>query len=435
MDFFAHSEVPLEATRGIVGLAGKVTLRSAAILPVFLGLLLLSGCASEGYPEHLVYLPRTDPLSDPTKPPEKDAPGFDRPGEFPEVLFVGLSAEERGKLLVYPSKMKEDDRQALDKALTRIFGTPAHPTFGSSEETEPVKKLSQDLQLDEQTLAKGSALYRHQCLHCHGLNGDGRGATAPWVNPHPRDYRLGRFKFTSSSQQEGRRKPRREDLLRTLREGIDSSSMPSFRLLPDNDLDALVSYVIHLSLRGQTEFEVIRAALSAEGLDQGIDAVVNEFFTDVVSQWQDAQAPNNFIQPGPYPNIAGDQDMRESVQRGFDLFVRAKAEGSKKSAGCLGCHTDFGRQSAYKYDAWGTIVRPVDITTGMYRGGRRPIDLYWRIHSGINGVNMPASKDNLDSKDIWDLVNFLQVLPYRTMREKYGINLESNEPTQVAVRP
>jgi len=77
----------------------------------------------------------------------------------------------------------------------------------------------------------------------------------------------------------------------------------------------------------------------------------------------------------------------------------------------------------------------VDITTGMYRGGRRPIDLYWRIHSGINGVNMPASKDNLDSKDIWDLVNFLQVLPYPMMRENYRINLESNESTQVAARP
>src|SRR5260370_42121751 len=136
--------------------------------------------------------------------------------------------------------MKEADRQTLDKALTRICGPPAHARFGASEATEPVKKLSQDLQLDEQTLAKGSALYRHQCLHCHGLNGDGRGATAPWVNPHPRDYRLGRFKFTSSSQQEGRRKPRRNALLRTLREGIDGSSMPSFRLLSDDVLEALV---------------------------------------------------------------------------------------------------------------------------------------------------------------------------------------------------
>jgi mono/diheme cytochrome c family protein len=423
----------MEATRVMVGWTGKVILRSAAVLSIFLLPLVLSGCESKGYPESLIYLPRTDPL--PANPPEKDAPSFDRPGEYPEVLFFGLSAEERGKLLVLPSKMEEAQRETLEKALTRIFGTPAHPRVGSGDALESVKKVSQELKLDEETLAHGSALYRQQCLHCHGLTGDGHGPTAPWVHPHPRDYRQGRFKFTSSSQQEGRRKPRREDLFRTLREGIDSSSMPSFRLLADNDLEALVSYVIHLSLRGQTEFEVIKAALSAEGLDQGVEAAVNAYLEDVVSQWQDAQASNSLIQPGPAPNVANDQEMRESVQRGFDLFVRAKAEGNKKSAGCLGCHTDFGRQSAYKYDVWGTIVRPADVTTGMYRGGRRPIDLYWRIYSGINGVNMPASGANLESKDIWDLVNFLQVLPYRAMREGYGIKLESNEPTQVATRP
>jgi hypothetical protein len=56
-----------------------------------------------------------------------------------------------------------------------------------------------NLKLDPDTLARGSSLYRLQCLHCHGLSGNGRGPTAAWVNPHPRDYRSGVFKFTSSS--------------------------------------------------------------------------------------------------------------------------------------------------------------------------------------------------------------------------------------------
>jgi mono/diheme cytochrome c family protein len=295
------------------------------------------------------------------------------------------------------------------------------------EAAEPVTKLSQALQLDEETLVRGSALYRHQCLHCHGLTGDGRGPTSPWVNPHPRDYRQGRFKFTSSNQPEGPRKPRRVDLLRTIREGIEGSSMPSFRLLPDHDVEALASYVTYLSLRGQTEYQVIRTALSPEGVEQSIDATVSDSLLQAVGEWQAAQSPSAAIQVGPYPNITNDQEMRASVLRGFDLFVRKNPEKDKKSAGCLGCHTDFGRRTPYKYDAWGTIVRPVDLTTGIYRGGRRPIDLYWRIHSGINGVTMPASKDNLGPNEIWDLVNFLQVLPYPKMLEKYGIQLESGE--------
>ena len=39
------------------------------------------------------------------------------------------------------------------------------------------------------TLAEGSKLYRQHCLHCHGLEGNGRGPTGYWVNPPPRDYR------------------------------------------------------------------------------------------------------------------------------------------------------------------------------------------------------------------------------------------------------
>src|SRR5439155_25694041 len=145
----------MEATRVMVGLPGKTTLRSSvAILPLFLGLLLLSGCAGEGYPENLAYARRTDPL--PATPPTKDAPGLDRPGEFPEILFVGLSEKEKeqGKLLDDPSKLKADQREELDEALSQIFGTPAHPRVGSDQASKSVKKLSEDLRLDEETLAK-----------------------------------------------------------------------------------------------------------------------------------------------------------------------------------------------------------------------------------------------------------------------------------------
>jgi hypothetical protein len=87
------------------------------------------------------------------------------------------------------------------------------------------------------------------------------------------------------------------------------------------------------------------------------------------------------------------------------------------------CHVDYGRQVPYFYDVWGTVVRPANLTEAIYRGGRRPIDLYWRIHSGVNGANMPGSSSSLNSSEIWDIVNFLQVLPYPKMREHYGIEI------------
>src|SRR5207253_3229426 len=103
------------------------------------------------------------------------------------------------------------------------------------------------------------------CLHCHGVTGNGRGPTARWVNPHPRDYRQGRFKFQSVDQAEERGtvlKPRREDLLQTLMEGLEGTAMPSFRVLSQKDLNALVSYVIHLSIRGEAEYVAIKTALT-----------------------------------------------------------------------------------------------------------------------------------------------------------------------------
>ena len=60
----------------------------------------------------------------------------------------------------------------------------------------------------------------------------------------------------------------------------------------------------------------------------------------------------------------------------------------------------------------------------MYRGGRRPIDFYWRINAGVNGSNMPAFSGALKSQDIWDLVNFVQILPYAKMRQQYGVEID-----------
>jgi len=82
---------------------------------------------------------------------------------------------------------------------------------------------------------------------------------------------------------------------------------------------------------------------------------------------------------------------------------------------------DFGRRANFKFDSWGTLVRPANLTTGMYRGGRRPIDIYHRIHSGINGSGM-ARFSNLEAKQIWDLVNFVQALPYPAMRKELNID-------------
>jgi mono/diheme cytochrome c family protein len=65
-------------------------------------------------------------------------------------------------------------------------------------------------------------------------------------------------------------------------------------------------------------------------------------------------------------------------------------------------------------------IRPRNLRIGNYRGGNRPIDLFWRVRLGIEGTPMPAATlkqaDDPNSKgltedDIWDIVNYVQSLP------------------------
>ncbi len=379
-----------------------------------------------------------------------------------------------------PRNLTTAERTSIGDTLTRLFGTPANPIVAEKTEKEPMgvaKEVIERLQLDPATLKEGSKLYRRQCLHCHGLEGNGRGPTGYWVNPHPRDYRQGRFKFTSSTQDLGERKARRDDLMHTLVHGIEGSSMPSFGAYPRADLDKLISYVIHLSIRGEVEYQVIgqcmsgsdklvappnaeeveavRKSLQAENkaadeIKKTIDEITalqppTDKEIKAASDFLDAKfaesmeffpmrwiaAQEAVITPDAYPYEDNEEALLVSAARGAALFMQPG------DASCVSCHKNLGREAPYSFDQWGTIVRPRDLVSGYYRGGRRPIDMYYRVWSGINGAGMasydkllrPNDEDKAKKIDkIWDLVNFMQALHYPDLRaklkSKHGVVIE-----------
>ncbi len=393
---------------------------------VLLTAVLLSGCEPvDPYPADLTYPARSDVIV--VEAPKLEDVPADRPGQF-TAIFAGLKTldrlESEGKLnantlppelqdlpnlrlykTIDPELLPAGAREALQKTLEKHFGRPSAPKVDLDD-----KAALEQLKLDDKTLAEGSKLYRRHCLHCHGLTGDGRGPTAPWVNPHPRDYRPGIYKFISVT--EGR--PTREDLSRTLHEGIEGTSMPSFKLLPEEHITAIISYVIHLSLRGQIEMEVLKYIDSNKTDVKAGDVVdyVGQIAPVFLKGWSDARA--NEIPVLEYPKEFNDKKVfEESVRNGHKIFIN---EGGVEGA-CIGCHKDYGRQNQFRYDVWGTMVRPANLTTGIYRGGRRPIDLYYRVHGGIPPSGMPKAPDTVakNPKYIWDLVNFVQALPYPSM--------------------
>jgi len=132
-----------------------------------------------------------------------------------------------------------------------------------------------------------------------------------------------------------------------------------------------------------------------------------------VDKWRESQDEKYKIVPGPYKYANDDAGLKLSIKRGFDIFTD---KGEVRGA-CITCHTDFGRKAVYKFDDWGTMVKPRDLTKLNYRGGHRPVDFYYRIHSGINGSGMLKQGKNLTPDQIWDVINFVRVLPYPKMRE------------------
>ena len=410
----------------------------------------LSGCDSNSYSAAIRYLVRTDPLVTTDKLGPPDNPGGernnpDRPGqlpifsakdllEFPNPYYLNAAARDRDNLIdrgkmIDPTKLSAEDRQMLQDALDKLFGTPAHPKVdGISAEAR------EKLILTEKQLEKGSSYYRINCLHCHGVTGNGRGPTSRWVNPHPRDYRRGLFKFQSTNQlSESNQKPSRADLMRTLQEGIEGTAMPPFNLLSTHDLETMVSYVIHLSIRGEVEFTTISRNFrfdpntAALDLKSGSDPVKDmKRITKVIGEaWLTAQ--NQPIKVSAYPKYT-EKELKKSVERGLALFLadekQLAAENIKVAASCVSCHKDYGRQATFRFDYWGTLVRPADLTRGVYRGGGRPVDIYYRIHSGINGSGMAPFGASLSGEQLWDIVNFVRTLPFKGMRDKFSIHID-----------
>jgi hypothetical protein len=80
--------------------------------------------------------------------------------------------------------------------------------------------------------------------------------------------------------------------------------------------------------------------------------------------------------------------------------------------GCIKCHGVDGRgatEGEIRKDSWGYVTKAADITSGMLHGGVEPLDIYRRIHSGINGTPMPEFSlvAKKDPELIWDLTAYV----------------------------
>jgi mono/diheme cytochrome c family protein len=382
-------------------------------------------------------------------------------------------------LQMVSNDISPDHQKAIADILGAMFGTPDEP-FVLSETGLDLRKLKMaagPVWSDQQGGKHG--LYRRHCVHCHGISGDGRGPTAMLLNPYPRDYRDGVFKFKSTYNPD---RPTVDDLHKTLHNGIPGTAMPSFALLPPDEVGALVEYVKYLSIRGQMETALIGYVFDELDPDQPLDpsqdeeqrAAIMDMLGEIVTGWHDAS--DEVVIPAESDLPSRDRtpaEVADSVAKGRELFYGTKAN-------CVQCHgpTGLGDGQQTDYDIWSkarvhfadsttsliTTIQdlkkslsglsgkeledakselsndqqelavrqeleatllpprhaiPRNLRLGMYRGGGRPVDLFWRINQGIPGTPMPASgpaspgaQGTLTEEEIWHIVDYVRSLPF-----------------------
>lgn len=282
-------------------------------------------------------------------------------------------------------------------AASAMGGCGSEPPDPSMDRSRPsqfgFQKSTQASLVDE-----GRAAFEMYCVGCHGIQGDGRGEAAGFLDPRPRDFQAAEFKFNSRGIGE---LPTDDDLKRTIRNGLKGSAMPAFRLLQDRTLESLIAYVKTFSPRWEDEMS-------------------GQPITYVDDPWR------------------MDEDKSEAIHRGEIVY--------HGYAGCWSCHPAYvptekideylvvmndEPRGAYREDIdtsigktneEGNLLYPPDFKRDFVRSGMSLQDLYRSIGAGIQGSAMPKwlmsieyqpdeDKPPLTTKaDIWAMAYYIQDL-------------------------
>lgn len=231
----------------------------------------------------------------------------------------------------------------------------------------------------QELLSLGRVAYENRCSGCHGLLGDGKGPASRMLNPKPRDFTKGIYKFKSTALGE---MPTDEDLVRVIHNGIPGTSMPSFRLVSDQEKRAIAQYV--------------KSFAANEFKRQSYDKVI--------------------------PELALPKDVFNNKEKFLAYARRGRVWFDINGLGCANCHgvtgVGDGPGASALRDPWGDAIKPANLTKKTIKRGRAIQDIAKSIALGIEGP-MPSHLDvfgaELESKFpelksktyIWELAAYV----------------------------
>lgn len=208
----------------------------------------------------------------------------------------------------------------------------------------------------------GKALYERYCIFCHGPQGDGRGESAAYLDPKPRDFTKAVFKCRSTPSGS---LPLDSDLYDTISRGVHASGMPSWKPLLRQERADLVAYVKTFSSLFQEE------------------------------------KPGTPVTIPPEPPSSS-----ESIKRGAELF---------QSMNCWSCHGKDGRgygpSASALTDSKGYPITPFDFTSGrQFKCGGSDQEMFRDLMTGLDGTPMPSFAEAMNADQKWDVVHYIRSL-------------------------
>ncbi len=244
----------------------------------------------------------------------------------------------------------------------------------------PPDAVKQDL------LEKGKKVYFKRCVWCHGVEGAGDGPSADRLFTRPRNFVQGTFKIRTTDSGE---LPTEEDLIETVKNGLQGSAMPAWgEFLADDEIVAVVNFV--KTLVQDRDFN---------------DTEDEEIFVQEFGS-------NPWGTKGPYHLGIPQSD----IDVGKEIFTKNK---------CFECHGGEGRGDGNPTmkDDWGFPIIAADWQQCWnFRGARRdpfnPFHIVRTISTGLNGTPMPNFSDQITVEDRWKIAAFVNSLCPRRQVDK-----------------
>lgn len=251
-----------------------------------------------------------------------------------------------------------------------IFSIFVHYSTQNSSYASSVSLTSHQQVLNKQDLwLHGKQVYEQNCMGCHGKDGDGKGPAAIMLDPKPRNFKSGIFKFKSTSWEA---LPTDMDLLKTITQGLYGTSMPAFNLLPEVSRMGVIEYIKSFAPEVWNKSENIQAPLAMNYINN-----------------KDFETHTAFI---------------EKAKRGRKIYVE----------NCHICHGSKGKGdgegSVGLEDEWGFPIKPADLTRLRIKTGASVNDILKVVLVGIPGTPMPSFKETFSSQDASDVAAFVLYL-------------------------